>query len=151
MYNRVILIGKIGRDVAIRPVGQSRCANLQVCTWINKLNKQKNEWEKVFTWHNVVVWGEATKSCEKLEKGDTVYVEGEIQNRDYTSKDGTPIHRTEVVGIVKRIAPKYKPYAPIDYNNMPQRELPKWTTDEEDKAKAEAAGIANDDDMDMPF
>ena len=49
------------------------------------------------TWHNVQVWGKSAEFVENyISKGNQVYVEGKIQNRKYTDKNGEERSVTEI-------------------------------------------------------
>lgn len=95
--NKVILIGNLGSDPELRstqsgePVGNFRLATSD--TWTDK-NGQK---QQATEWHNIVVWGNLAKLCEKyLFKGRQVYVEGRIQSRQWEGRDGQTKYTTEV-------------------------------------------------------
>lgn len=98
--NKVILVGSLGRDPEIRTLNNGeRVANLSVATsetWRDKSSgekKEKTEWSKV-----VVFNDNLTKVCENyLKKGSQVYLEGKLQTRKWTDKDGVEKYSTEVV------------------------------------------------------
>ena len=49
-------------------------------------------------WHRVVVWGKTAENCgEYLSKGRQVYVEGRLQTREWTNKEGAKQYTTEIV------------------------------------------------------
>ena len=93
MLNKVILIGRLGRDPEVRymPNGEAVC-NFSVATsetW-NDRNGQRVERTE---WHNVTMYRKLAEIAGKyLTKGSQVYLEGKIQSRKYQGKDG--IERT---------------------------------------------------------
>lgn len=93
MLNKVILIGRLGRDPETRfmPNGEAVC-NFSVATsesWKDS-NGQKQERSE---WHNVTMYRKLAEIAGKyLTKGSQVYIEGKIQSRKYTDKNG--IERT---------------------------------------------------------
>ena len=93
MLNKVILIGRLGRDPEVRymPNGEAVC-NFSVATsesWKDK-NGQRQE---ATEWHNVTMYRKLAEIAGKyLTKGSQVYLEGKIQSRKYQGKDG--IERT---------------------------------------------------------
>src|SRR2546422_5876839 len=96
--NKVILIGNLGRDpeVLYTPSGQAvanfTVANNEACT--DKAGQKQERTE----WHRVVVWGKAAENCgEYLSKGRQVYVEGRLQTREWTNKEGAKQYTTEIV------------------------------------------------------
>src|SRR5216110_1532381 len=96
--NKVILIGNLGRDPEVRytPSGQA-VANFTVATneaWTDKAGQKQERTE----WHRIVVWGKLAELCgEYLNKGRQVYVEGRLQTREWTNKEGAKQFTTEVV------------------------------------------------------
>lgn len=97
--NKVMLIGNVGRDPEVRMVGGSNVVNLSIATserWTNKTTGQKEERTE---WHRVVIWNErlADLADRYLTKGSKVYVEGQLQTRKWTDKDGQDRYTTEVV------------------------------------------------------
>jgi single-strand DNA-binding protein len=96
--NKVILVGNLGRDPEVRytPSGQA-VANFTVATneaWTDKAGQKQERTE----WHRVVVWGKAAENCgEYLSKGRSVYVEGRLQTREWTNKEGAKQYTTEIV------------------------------------------------------
>ena len=97
--NKVILIGNLGKDPEVRftPSGQA-VANFNIATsesWTDKTSGQKQERTE---WHRIVVWGKLGELCgEYLKKGRQCYVEGRLQTREWTDKEGVKKYTTEVV------------------------------------------------------
>jgi single-strand DNA-binding protein len=97
--NKVILIGNLGKDPEVRftPGGQA-VANFNIATsesWTDKNSGQKQERTE---WHRIVVWGKLAELCgEYLKKGRQCYVEGRLQTREWTDKEGQKKYTTEVV------------------------------------------------------
>lgn len=93
MLNKVILIGRLGKDPEVRymPNGEAVC-NFSVATsesWKDN-NGQKQERTE---WHNITMYRRIAEiSGQYLKKGGMVYLEGKIQSRKYQGKDG--IERT---------------------------------------------------------
>lgn len=89
MLNKVILIGRLGRDPEVRymPNGEAIC-NFSVATsesWKDS-NGQKQERSE---WHNVTMYRKLAEIAgQYLKKGSQVYLEGKIQSRKYQGKDG---------------------------------------------------------------
>lgn len=99
--NKVIIIGRLGRDPEIRYTqgGQPVC-NLNVATSRQWLNKQTNQKEEETEWHRVVVWGKTAEHCSNyLAKGREVYVEGRLKTSSY-DKDGQKHYSTDIVAEV---------------------------------------------------
>ncbi len=97
--NKVMLIGNLGVDPEIKytPNGTA-VANLRLATSENRKNKE-GEWEERTEWHRVTLWGKLAEIAgEYLAKGKTVYIEGRLQTRKWTDRDGNDKYTTEIVG-----------------------------------------------------
>jgi single-strand DNA-binding protein len=98
--NKVILVGNLGADPEIRqlPSGEP-VANLRVATSESWRDKNSGERKEKTEWHRVVIFNEnISKVAEKyLRKGSKVYIEGQLQTRKWTNKDGQEQYSTEVV------------------------------------------------------
>lgn len=97
--NKVILIGNLGADPEVRfTQGGQAVANFRIATsesWTDKSSGQKQEKTE---WHRIVVWGKLAELCgEYLKKGRQCYVEGRLQTREWTDKEGKKNYTTEVV------------------------------------------------------
>ena len=93
--NRVQLIGNLGRDAETKsmPSG-STLTNLNIATE-DKWRDKSDQWQSKTTWHRVTIW-DAKPHVQALTKGQRVYVEGSIETREYTDKDGQKKTSTEV-------------------------------------------------------
>ena len=96
--NKVILIGNLGRDPETRyTTGGDAVTNLNIATseqWKDKSGEKQERTE----WHRVVLFGrQAEIAGEYLKKGRSVYIEGRLQTRKYTDKDGVEKYSTEIV------------------------------------------------------
>jgi len=95
--NKAMLIGNVGQDPEIRTIPSgARVAQFSVATsrrWNDKSGQQQEKTE----WHRVVVWEKLVEIIERyVKKGDRIYVEGEIEYRQYQDKDGVTKYSTEI-------------------------------------------------------
>ena len=98
--NRVFLIGNLGADPEIRRTQDGRpIANLRIATSESWRDKSTGERKEKTEWHTVVIFSEPIcKIAEQyLRKGSKVYIEGGLQTRKWTDKDGKDRYSTEVV------------------------------------------------------
>ncbi len=98
--NKVILVGNLGRDPEVRRTGTGDAVvSFSVATSESWRDKASGERKEKTEWHNVVIWNENLgKVAEQyLKKGSKVYIEGQLQTREYTDKDGIQRKSTEVV------------------------------------------------------
>ena len=93
MLNKVILIGRLGRDPETRymPNGEAVC-NFSVAT-SEAWNDRNGQLQERTEWHNITMYRRLAEIAgQYLKKGSQVYLEGKIQTRKYQGKDG--IERT---------------------------------------------------------
>ena len=98
--NKVILVGNLGKDPEIRRTQDGRpIANLSVATSESWRDKTTGERKEKTEWHRVVIFNEGLcKIVEQyLKKGSKIYLEGSLQTRKWTDKDGNDKYSTEVV------------------------------------------------------
>ena len=98
--NKGILVGNLGKDPEIRRTNDGRpIANLSVATSESWRDKNTGERKEKTEWHRVVIFSEGLcKIAEQyLKKGSKIYLEGQLQTRKYTDKDGVEKYSTEVV------------------------------------------------------
>lgn len=96
--NKVILVGNLGADPEVRYTqGGQAVANLRIATSEKWGDRDGNRQERT-EWHSVTVWGKQAEHCgQYLSKGRQVYVEGRLQSREYTDKDGNNRRAWDVV------------------------------------------------------
>ncbi len=96
--NKVILIGNLGRDPEVRyTTGGTPVANFSLATTERWSDQASGERKERTEWHKVVIWGkQAEIAAEYLHKGKQVYVEGSLQTREWTDRDGNKRYTTEV-------------------------------------------------------
>lgn len=99
MVNKVILIGRLGRDPEARstPSGQS-VTNFTLAT--NRVyNDREGNRQEQTEWHTIVCWGrQAEIAGQYLTKGRQVYIEGRLQTRSWDDRQsGEKKYRTEVI------------------------------------------------------
>ena len=132
--NLCIIVGNLGRDPDTRYSGDgSAVTNISVaCTesWKDKASGEKKERTE---WIKIVFYGKLAEIAgEYLKKGSQVYVEGSIQTRKWTTKEGTEKYSTEV--------------------NAHKMQMLGSKRDQEAKSASKPAAPASmDDDTDLPF
>ncbi|WP_343488146.1 single-stranded DNA-binding protein [Allomuricauda sp. d1] len=96
--NKVMLIGHLGDEVKIHYFEGGGCiARFPLATNETYTNRQTGEKVTNTDWHNIVVRNKAAEVCEKyLGKGDKIYVEGRLKNRQWQGEDGNTRYTTEV-------------------------------------------------------
>jgi single-strand DNA-binding protein len=97
--NKVIIVGNLGRDPEIRymPSGDA-IANIAVATSYKSKDKNSGEQKELTEWHRISFFGRLAEIVgQYLKKGSSVYVEGRLQTRKYTDKDGIERYATDIV------------------------------------------------------
>ena len=98
--NKVILIGNLGRDPESRTMQSGgKVVSFSIATsetWNDKMSGERKEKTQ---WHKIAIFNERLgEVAEKyLKKGAKVYIEGSLESRKYTDKDGVERETTEVV------------------------------------------------------
>ena len=98
--NKVILVGNLGADPEVKKMSSGDpVVNLRIATSESWRDKASGERKEKTEWHNVVIFNEnIAKTAEKyLKKGSKVYIEGQLQTRKWTTKEGQERYTTEVV------------------------------------------------------
>src|SRR5664279_5219600 len=98
--NKVILVGNLGKDPEVRRMTSGEpVVNLSIATSESWRDKASGERKEKTEWHRVVIFNKnLAEVAEKyLKKGAKVYVEGQLQTRKWTDKDGAEKYSTEVV------------------------------------------------------
>ena len=105
--NKVFLLGTLGKDPEIRYSNSGKAiANFSVAT-SESLKNQSGEYEEKTTWHNIVSFRHAENCGKYLKKGSKCMIEGKIQNRNYTDKNGNERYISEVIAdFVRFLDPK---------------------------------------------
>jgi single-strand DNA-binding protein len=97
--NKVIIVGNLGRDPEIRymPSGDA-IANIAVATSYKSKDKNTGEQKELTEWHRISFFGRLAEIVgQYLKKGSSVYVEGRLQTRKYTDKDGIERYATDII------------------------------------------------------
>lgn len=97
MLNKVMLIGRLGKDPELRySQGGMPIGNLNIATDDNYTDREGNRVEKT-EWHRVVVFDRLAENCNNyLSKGSLVYVEGSLQTRKWQDQQGQDRYTTEI-------------------------------------------------------
>lgn len=95
--NKVLLIGRVGRDPEMRhtQAGKAVCS-FSVATSESWKDRDGNKQEKT-EWHNITAWDKLAEICGKyVVKGILIYIEGKLQTSKY-DKDGQTHYKTEII------------------------------------------------------
>lgn len=97
MINKVILIGRVGKDPEVRHLdNNASVARFSLATSESYKNKSG---EKITNteWHNIIAWrSQADFAGNYIKKGSLLYIEGKIRTRSWDDKDGNKRYTTEI-------------------------------------------------------
>ena len=95
--NKAILVGNLGRDAEMRfTAGGTAVATVSLATTERFTDKDGQKREDT-QWHRIVIWGKTAESLhEYLTKGKQIYVEGRIETKEWTNKEGQKVKTTEI-------------------------------------------------------
>ncbi len=113
MINKVILVGRLGRDPELRytPSGTA-VANFSLAT--DERWSSNGETQNRTEWHNIVVWSKLAEICNQyLTKGRLIFIEGRLQTRDWEDKDGNKRRTTEIVATDMKMLGGRREDAPV--------------------------------------
>lgn len=146
--NKVQLIGHLGADPETRYTtsGDAVCT-IRLATSKSWRDKASGEQRESTEWHRVVLYRRLGEVAGKyLRKGSQVYIEGELQTRKWTDKDGIERYNTQVVAEEMKMLGKRNgaaDSAPSDIGGRADPFAP------QDAAPGSASSAAVDDDI--PF
>jgi len=97
--NRVILVGRLGRDPEERmTAGGTKVSNFSLAT--DRFHSGNGGLEKTTEWHRVVAYGKIADQCNQyLRKGRLVCIEGSLQTHSWEKPPGEKHYTTEVVAV----------------------------------------------------
>ena len=101
--NRIMLIGNLGRDAETRFTTNNVSVTSFSMATTNSYKGKDGNWVNETTWHNITSFNLSDYFKDVLKKGKKVYVEGRLQKREYTDKEGIKRYSTDVIS--ERIIP----------------------------------------------
>ncbi len=148
--NKAILIGNVGGEPDVRTVATGgKVAQFSLATSRNWTDQSGNRQEKT-EWHRCVVWNSSRGSggladvVEKyVRKGEKLYVEGEIEYRQWQDKDGQNRYTTEIRVRDMMLLGGRSGAGADDLDSTTRRASPA-------RSKSGATGLENDDFSDFP-
>lgn len=132
--NKVILIGRLGQDPEVRTLNNGDLAgSFSLATsesWKDKAGQNQEKTE----WHNIIFYGKIGSRIQKyVKKGTMLYIEGSLQTRKWTGKNGVERYTTEIkLSELKMLGGKTESAsAPAVQNNKGETIVNATTTDED--------------------
>ena len=120
--NRIELAGYLADKPQVRymPSGMP-VANVRMAEGY-RYTDRNNQSQEHTNWHNLVLYGDLADIAVTYEKGENIFVEGTLQTRKFTPKDGSPRTIYEIItrSVYLIAKPRTTKEAPED--NAPQME-----------------------------
>jgi single-strand DNA-binding protein len=133
-FNKVILLGNLTRDPEVRYTPNG-IAVASFAIAVNRKYKQGDETKEEVSYIDIVVFGKQAESCgQYINKGDSVLIDGRLQQRRWETEDGQKRNKIEVVAQSVNFMPKRSsgggqsqghghaepaPEAPVDEGDIP--------------------------------
>lgn len=139
--NKAIIVGNLGKDPEVKFLtnGDAVCS-FSIATTDSWKDKEGQKQEKT-EWHNIVMYRKLAEIAgEYLKKGSPIYVEGALQTRKWTNKEGQERYTTEIVANSMQML-----------GGKPQEKQQTLQEPQEDKYEAPKPSVEGDDSEDIPF
>ena len=96
--NKVILVGRLGAKPELKQTqGGMSVVTVSLATNSSYTDKASGNRNDITDWHRLVFWGRLAENLEKYSnKGDSIYVEGRLQNRKWQDQNGQDRYTTEI-------------------------------------------------------
>jgi single-strand DNA-binding protein len=96
-FNKIIIVGNLGRDPELRYTAQGTpVCNVSVASSTKRKDKN-GEMQEYTTWFRLSLWNRLAENCSQyLSKGDQAYFEGELTVSEYIDRDGKDRHSLDV-------------------------------------------------------
>jgi single-strand DNA-binding protein len=133
-FNKVILLGNLTRDPEVRYTPNG-IAVASFAIAVNRKYKQGEETKEEVSYIDIVVFGKQAEACgQYINKGDSVLIDGRLQQRRWETEDGQKRNKVEVVALSVNFMPKRSsgggqgsgrgqaepmPEAPVDEGDIP--------------------------------
>lgn len=99
--NKVILIGRMGRDPEITTFENGNKKISATLATSERYRDRDQNWVEQTDWHNIVAWNtlanDIAEGRRNYSKGDMMYIEGKLRTRQYTDQQGITRYVTEVI------------------------------------------------------
>jgi len=98
MYQRIVILGRLGRDPEMRYTPQGTPVTTMSVATDRRWTSAEGEPQQETTWFRVVAWGKQAETCNQyLEKGRLVLVEGRMRSRQWEDQQGQTRRTWELV------------------------------------------------------
>lgn len=154
--NKVIIVGNLGRDPESRYMPNGDCVtNCAVATTESWKDKNSGEKKELTEWHRVTFYRKLGEIAgQYLKKGSQIYLEGRLQTRKWTDKDGIEKYTTEIIAdSLKMLGPRPDGADNNSSGNAPPVQRNNGAANGNQRTAEQSRPAPNFDDMDddIPF
>ena len=97
-YNKVLLIGNVGRDPEVRHLESGAAVATFTLATTERYKDRNGQYQDQTEWHNIVCWRNLAEFSQNyIVKGSQIFVEGKIRTRSWTDQTGQKRYTTEIV------------------------------------------------------
>ena len=98
-FNRAILMGHLGHEPEVRRTQKGQAVtNFRIATTRRWKDAESGERREATEWHRIVLFGKQAEIFgDRAVKGALIHVEGSLQTREWTDRDGNKRYTTEIV------------------------------------------------------
>ena len=137
--NKVILIGNLGKDPETRYMPNGDAVTSIILVTTNTCKDKNGEKQEKTEWHRVVLYRKLAEIAgEYLKKGRPIYVEGRLETKQWTDKQGIERYTTQIIADTMQMLGSRPSNNQGDYRTEPQE-------------KKTAAQYASEGSDDIPF
>lgn len=96
--NKVILVGRLGRDPEVRSIASGTTVTEFSIATDEKFTDRNGERQERTEWHNIQAWAKLGEICgQYLRKGSLVYIEGQLRTDSWEDKEsGKKMYKTRI-------------------------------------------------------
>lgn len=96
-YNKVFLIGNVGKDPDVRHLESGAVVAQFTLATSERYKDKSGATQELTEWHNIVCWRQLAEIAEKyISRGTQIFVEGKIRTRNWTDQSGAKRYTTEI-------------------------------------------------------
>ena len=119
MINQAQLLGRIGKIDTKTLSNEMKVCSMSLVT--SKKYVKNGEKQEETTWHNVTCFGKIAEIAERwVQKGDLLWIQGEMKNQKYQAQDGTEKTKFYVLATELKLMPKAKEHKPEPKEHKPE-------------------------------
>lgn len=101
MLNKVILIGRLGKDPEFKSTATMDICKFSLAT--SESYKKNGEWVEKAEWHNITIFGKLSAVGKRISKGSLIYLEGKISTNKWKDTDGNEKSSKDIIANMVRV------------------------------------------------